>query len=538
MCVGSEHNEPLSLFGNSERMFSNIYFENVKFSVIDENFWSCWSETITEVTFDYKFATEGLPGTNFLKLLLFTPKLKTLNLVCSLHLCNKFIQELDKEESNKIFKHFKNVQELQLYFSEVCMDTLDFQSWLDELTNLKNIDFDFYCKKAVIPRKTYEKIFYFLNRYGSKVKGLHICDNSRPVDKSVIERLLAVDGLKLKAFDHIINKSTSKLFTDFLCTQSDLEYLTVNGSFSLSKAFKVMPKLKEIALANGPPLNGFEVFNQVPKLQSLGIAGLDFYNEDELDETYKLEPNLNLKELYLIDACVSFEHPLIRKLCECFPNIRLLNLDNAMIDDEGLQNIFQLKKLQELKISNTQITDYGLIGITSMKKGVKKRKLSEGHDNEKFSINSLIDLEVLNIDFCKKITEKSYIAFKLKKLKHLSAQGNHLTPNIFRSLGKNCPELESLNLSKCNSMREKETEALSKNISKLETLELQACSHFSNACLKLLINSCKKLQTLDISKIDCNAKTVARDMFLKIKSLRRIIMEKERLYRCNYITSN
>lgn len=280
--VGSKDQIPLSLFAKSDRMFSNIYFENVKFSEIDGDFWSRWSETISEVTFDYKFATPSLPGHNFLKLLLYTPRLKTLNLICSLHLCNRFIGELTPEEREKVFKHLKNVQELQMYFSEVCIDTLEFKAWLDEMPNLKNIDFDFYCKKVPIPPKAYEKIFYFLNRYGNKVKGLHICDHARPVDKSVVERLLAIKGIKLKAFDHIINKTTSKDFTDFLCTQSDLQYLTVNGSFSLTRSFKHMPKLKEIALANGPALDGFEVFNHVPKLQCLGIAGLEFYNEDDL----------------------------------------------------------------------------------------------------------------------------------------------------------------------------------------------------------------------------------------------------------------
>uniref|UniRef100_A0A336LV20 CSON005557 protein n=1 Tax=Culicoides sonorensis TaxID=179676 RepID=A0A336LV20_CULSO len=497
--VGTAIQEPLSLFKESNRVFSNIYFENVKFTSIDQDFWTNWgAETITEVTFDYKFATPDLPGLNFLKLLLYTPQLKTLNLVCSLHLCNIFIKELTAKERKTLFKHFKNVKELQLYFSEVCIDTLNFEPWLDEFENIKNIDFDFYCKKCPIPSKTYEQIFYFLQRYGSKVKGLHICDNARPVHKSVIERLLKIKDMKLKAFDHIINQSTSKLFSDFLATQSDLEYLTVNGSFKL-EVFKKMPKLKEIALANGPPLDGFEIFNCIPKLQSLGIAGLEFYDEDDFNNTYKLGQNLNLKELHLIDATVSFEIPFVQRLCECFRNIRLLNLDGAMIDDEGLQYIFQLKKLLELKLSNTQISDKGLIGISSKKHSAKKRKLSEVHETE-YSINCLTDLEVLNIDFCKRITPKSYESLSLKRLKHVSGQATMISVAAFKSLSKHCPGIESLNFSKCNSIREKEIESMAKSISGLEILELQNCSNLNEACLKSLMVHCKKLQTLDVSK--------------------------------------
>lgn len=533
--IGFINQIPLSLFMKSDRTFSNIYFENVRFGIIDKRFWGRWSETITELTFDYKFRTPELPGNNFLRLLLYTPNLKTLNLICSLHLCNQFIDELNEEERTIIFKHLKNVQELQMHFSEVCIDTLEFKPWLDEMPNLKNIDFDFYCKKEPIPSHAYEKIFYFLNRYGSKVKGLHICDHARPVDKSVVEKLLAIKGLKLKAFDHIINKSTSRVFTEFLCTQSELQNLTVNGTFSLRKAFQAMPKLKEIAIANGPALDGFEVFNHVPKLQSLGIAGLQLYDEDDID--LKIEKNLNLKELSLIDAAVSFELPLVRKLCESYPNLLLLNLDGAMIDDDALYYIFQLRKLQELKLSNTQITDAGVTGLRPVKKiGRKRRKLldNEPDAEETYSINSLKELEVLNIDFCRRITGKSYIFFKFKKLKHLSGQGAPLTMSIFRSLGKNCPAIESLNFSKCNSLREKETEALAKSISGLETLELQACARFNKVCLQILMKNCKKLQTLDVSKCDCDVKTIVYKMFFEMKSLRRIMLEKERLYRCQY----
>lgn len=209
-----------------------------------------------------------------------------------------------------------------------------------------------------------------------------------------------------------------------------------------------------------------------------------------------------------------------------------------MIDDEGLQFIFQLKKLQQLKLSNTQITDVGIIGFQSKekKKGRKRKTCDENEPTEESSINALKELEVLNIDFCKKITEKSYLTFHFKKLKHISGQGNQMTVAIFRSLGKRCPSLESLNFSKCNSIREKETEALAKNLPNLETLELQSCSNFNKVCLEMLMKNCKKLQTLDVSKCDCDIKTLVHKMFFEIKSLRRIFAsEKERLYRCNYI---
>ncbi|XP_063705870.1 uncharacterized protein LOC134834961 [Culicoides brevitarsis] len=569
--IGSDEDSCLSLFAKSDRLFSNIYFENAKFVKIDPDFWSRWSESITELTFDYKFRTPDLPGGNFLKLLLYTPKLKTLSIICSLHLCNDFMKKLTEEERKTVFAHLKGVQELNLYFSEVCVDTLEFEPWLDEMPNLKNIDFDFYSKRAPIPPAAYEKIFYFLERYGSKVKGLHICDHARPVNKTVVQRLLAIKDLKLKAFDHIINKATSKEFTDFLCTQSELQYLTVNGSFSVSRSFKHMPKLKEIAIVNGPAFDGFAEFNNVPKLQSLGIGGFEFYDEEGLKEDiqrrkrlaegtkrrrkcnenqlknseeeefdYKLKPNPNLKELSLIDACVSFEIPLVQRLCECFPNLRLLNLDAAIIDDEALPFIFQLKKLEELKLSNTQISDAGILGIKSSKSLKKRKSIDEEEisSTKNLSINALTELEVLCIDFCKKITEKSYLALEFKKLKHLSVQGNHMTAQIFKSLGKKCPTIESINLSKSNSMREQETEALAKSISGLETLELQSCVNFNKRCLMILMENCRKLETLDVTKCDCDVKSVAQKMFLEIKSLRRIMLDKERLYRCNYIQND
>lgn len=339
--------------------------------------------------------------------------------------------------------------------------------------------------------------------------------------------------MKLKAFDLIINTASSKLFTDFLCTQSELQYLTVNGPFSLSRSLHCMPKLKEIAISNGPALDGFKVFNNVEKLESLGIAGLEFYDEDELDETFKMCKNSQLKEFYLIDSTIDFSWMFVKRFCECYDNMRLLNLDGAMIDDTSLYYIFQLKKLQELKLSNTSITDVGFAGIPSRKKLKLGRHEAVSVLKSSDSISSLKQLEVLNIDFCKKLTSVSFNAVQLNKLKHLSAQGTQLNGSHMQYLAKNCPKLESLNLSKCKQLRENDIQAIM-TLNGLETLELESCSNIDVACMRHLMQS-NTLQTLNVTKCVIDIPSIAKDMFNSIKSLRRIILFKQRLYRCNYM---
>lgn len=112
--IDTSDSEPLALFANNERVFSNIYFENTKFSSIDPAFWGTWADHITEVTFDYKFLTPDLPGGNFVELLKYTPRLKTLNLICSLGLFNKYVDELSSEDRKIVLHNIRNVQELQL----------------------------------------------------------------------------------------------------------------------------------------------------------------------------------------------------------------------------------------------------------------------------------------------------------------------------------------------------------------------------------------------------------------------------------------
>lgn len=532
--IGSNEKQ-LALFANSERVFSNIYFGNAKFKSIDPDFWCNWSDYITEITFDYKFRTSDLPGGNFVELLKYTQRLKTLNLVCSLGLFNTYIDELLPQDRQTVLLNIKNVQELQMYFSEECLLNLEFGAWIDDLANVKNIDFDIHSKKSSIPSQAYFVIFNFLNKFSAKIKGLHICDHNRALNRSVAERLFAIKDMKLKALDLTINNATSKMFTDFLCTQTELMYLTVNGIFSLNRSLKHMPKLKEIAVSNGSPFDGFEVFAGMEKLESIGIAGLEFYNGGE---TYNFCTNSKLRELYLIDSVIDFSRKFVKRMCECFANIRLLNLDGAMIDDSSLVHVFKLKKLQELKLSKTEITDRGFVGALSRKKLKAADSQAVVPIHEHLSISSLKELEVLNIDFCKLLSSRSFNSMQLKKLKHLSAQGTNLSGSHMQSLRKNCPKIESLNLSKCNQLRENDVQAFM-SLKQLETLELESCSKLEPVCLEYIMRSnSNKIQTLNFSKCFStipNVWQIADEMFSRMKSLRRIILHNERLYRCNYV---
>lgn len=529
--------EPLKLFNESDRLFSNVYFENAKFAQINENFWSRWSDTMSELTFDYKYATPDLPGGNFVELLKFTPNLRTLNLVCCLHWFNQYILELSANDRALVYASISGLKELHFYFSEKCLDTLRFDSWIDEAKNLKNIDFDLKSTKRQISAETYDIIFNFLTKYATVVKGLHICDNSRSVDKKIVQRLLTLDGIKLKAFDLVVNQGGGKYFTEFLKTQDQLLYLTVSGTFSPSQCLPHMPKLKELAISNGEPLDGFKNFGDT--LESLGIAGLRFYYDfDEPEPTYNIKKNQKLKELYLIDSTVEFTPHFVKTCCQNFENIRLLNIDGAIIDDSCFQYIFRLKKLQELKISRTDVTDNGITGFATKKSKAKKPRLSFEQEFEyDASISDLKELEVLNMDFCRHVTNASFKkSFELKKLKHFSAQGcNQISEQGVDALTKKCPKIESVNFSKCSGINDRGIAILTKHLQGLETLEIISCHNLTDLSLQQIMKNCKRLQTLDLTKSELSVKGRAKEMFEKVKSLRRIILGTERLYRCNFV---
>lgn len=151
--------EPLTLFANSERVFSNIYFENVKFVSIDRTFWSYWSDHITEVSFNYMFRTPDLPDGNFVKLLKYTPRLKTLNLICSSVLFNSYFDKLPLEDKSIVLKIIENLKQLQMYFCRHCLSSSEFGTWDNRMTNLKNVHF--YSEKSPTPNHALNEIFVF-----------------------------------------------------------------------------------------------------------------------------------------------------------------------------------------------------------------------------------------------------------------------------------------------------------------------------------------------------------------------------------------
>ncbi|KAL6133807.1 hypothetical protein ACLB2K_066040 [Fragaria x ananassa] len=116
-------------------------------------------------------------------------------------------------------------------------------------------------------------------------------------------------------------------------------------------------------------------------------------------------------------------------------------------------------------------------------------------------LDSLQDLEVLNLNSCQKISDKGVedITSACTNLKVFSIYWNvRVTDTGITHLVKNCKYIIDLNISGCKKLSDKSLQLVAQTYPELEVLNLTRCVKLTDFGLQQILNSCSSLQSLNL----------------------------------------
>ncbi|KAL1543626.1 F-box/LRR-repeat protein 3-like [Salvia divinorum] len=136
-----------------------------------------------------------------------------------------------------------------------------------------------------------------------------------------------------------------------------------------------------------------------------------------------------------------------------------LDVTDNEINDEGLKSISTCSRLRSLKLGIClNITDEGLIHIGMSCSKLKEVDLYRSDGIGDSSISAIAsgcrDLEMINIAYCKSITDRSLMSLsKCSKLNTLESRGCILiTPVGLEAIAMGCKQLSKLDIKKCHNI--------------------------------------------------------------------------------------
>ncbi|KAL6141562.1 hypothetical protein ACLB2K_059850 [Fragaria x ananassa] len=164
-----------------------------------------------------------------------------------------------------------------------------------------------------------------------------------------------------------------------------------------------------------------------------------------------------------------------------------------------------------LLIDFREMNDAGnrLIAALSLRRHVKQINLEFAQDIEDKHLqiikikclDSLQDLEVLNLNSCQKISDKGVedITSACTNLKVFSIYWNvRVTDTGITHLVKNCKYIIDLNISGCKKLSDKSLQLVAQTYPELEMLNLTRCVKLTDFGLQQILNSCSSLQSLNL----------------------------------------
>lgn len=113
-----------------------------------------------------------------------------------------------------------------------------------------------------------------------------------------------------------------------------------------------------------------------------------------------------------------------------------------------------------------------------------------------YSLKCLKGLKVLRSSGLYKITDAALIdSFDLLELRELHfARCSGITEIGIKSLVKNCPSIELLDLSECKHVNDSAVEYITQDLCRLKTLKLNGCKNVTDKSVTTIYHSCKELR--------------------------------------------
>lgn len=185
---------------------------------------------------------------------------------------------------------------------------------------------------------------------------------------------------------------------------------------------------------------------------------------------------------------------------------------NSDISDEDLKKINKVAKFQNLQVlnlSNSSITDTGLLSFVQNYPQLKSLDLESCTDISAKGVLSLVSkapsLQNLNLTDCYRTTDEIFevIASLSPNLKVLNLNGfQYLTDACIQLISQKCPGLQCLDISDCRELTDASLKGILGQLPMLMKLEVSGCSKLTVQCLRNIEGQGLPLQDLSISCCD------------------------------------
>ena len=231
-------------------------------------------------------------------------------------------------------------------------------------------------------------------------------------------------------------------------------------------------------------------------------------------------------------TCVTDESmATITHICR---QIRALNIAGCpMVTSVALRSLSSLEDLQILNMKALGcVTDEAM--ATLMLGSHNMRELDIGGcfnitDTTLSSISCCERLCILNIEFCKEITDVGIISLisGCKELRDLNIRGCfNITDTSIISLSQNCTRLERLNLSMCKRITDLSIARIAIGCKKLHFLDLSCCEKISDVTIRNL-SKCHSLKELNLERCMLISNAEVSKLMSRVKGI--VIGERRKL---------
>ena len=293
----------------------------------------------------------------------------------------------------------------------------------------------------------------------------------RPPRPAVFDQLQAQPNLRSLDARRALEELSDEDLCEFFPHYSKCKNLNLSGWETISDnvlrciSFTMSEALEEIDLSNSnvSPTHLEILMPRLRKIRVIRFSGCHNVNGTCMNILARLAAD-TIQELY-IDRC-----PL-------FSVEPLLWLSGSI----GF-NAPKLAKLTSLNFDSCPLEDGGLLALSTC----------------------CFLLRFLNLNECNLLTDASLVPiFKANKLLRLVSLRNVTGVNtkVIVALGKNCPDLVSLNLFRCDKVGNKGLEALGKGCCHLQCLNLSGLDKLTEEPLVTLTNNCRGLLMLNLTGI-------------------------------------
>ena len=157
-----------------------------------------------------------------------------------------------------------------------------------------------------------------------------------------------------------------------------------------------------------------------------------------------------------------------------------------------------------------QFTSNGMKYLAKRCSNIKTFCISSGSFRDvglKSVVKNLPQLNSLNIKDCDSLTDKGvrYIGLSKSNIKELNLENCHqITDSSIRYIARNCQRIESINLSGCWEITDNAILEITTELKNLKYLNISKCSNLTDTALSYIHEKSKSLETLVISETPIN----------------------------------